>query len=252
MVRLTVDLITKSSTHARNRRDEPLGQYLKKLTHLNFSDKNINAIGDLSLCRNLTVLYLYDNHITEIRNLSFASNLTHLYLQNNSISHMENLSSLQNLCKLYLGGNCITVVEGLEGLKQLQELHIECQRLPPGEKILFDPRTLDSLSNSLSVLNVSNNNIDDLRELAILENITQFTAGYNQLKDIEDLEFMLSRWPRLWRMDLSKNPVCRKPKYRDRIIMVAKNLTILDGKEINETARQFLINWKASKEARKK
>lgn len=28
-------------------------------------------------------------------------------------------------------------------------------------------------------------------------------------------------------------------------------LEVLDGKEINEVTRQFLINWKASKEARK-
>ena len=46
----------------------------------------------------------------------------------------------------YLGGNCITVLEGLDKLENLQELHIENQRLPPGEKLLFDPRTIRSLS----------------------------------------------------------------------------------------------------------
>jgi len=45
-----------------------------------------------------------------------------------------------------LGGNCITVLEGLDKLENLQELHIENQRLPPGEKLLFDPRTIRSLS----------------------------------------------------------------------------------------------------------
>ena len=48
----------------------------------------------------------------------------------------------------YLGGNCITVLEGLDKLENLQELHIENQRLPAGEKILFDPRTLIALSVS--------------------------------------------------------------------------------------------------------
>lgn len=46
----------------------------------------------------------------------------------------------------FLGGNSITVVEGLEQLKELKELYIESQRLPPGEKLLFDPHAVLSLS----------------------------------------------------------------------------------------------------------
>ncbi|XP_053323440.1 protein phosphatase 1 regulatory subunit 42 [Spea bombifrons] len=248
MVRLTVDLIAKS----RNRKDETPAQRLKRITHLNFANKNIDDIEDLSVCRNLTVLYLYDNHITNIRNLGFASNLTHLYLQNNCISCIENLSGLKRLEKLYLGGNHLTVIEGLEGLEELRELHIENQHLPPGERLLFDPRSLHSLGKSLYVLNVSNNNIDDLKELAVLENITHFMATDNQIQEMKDLEFVLSKWTKIWRMDLSGNPVSVKPKYRDEVIVLSKTLEILDGKEIKEMARKFLINWKASRDARKK
>lgn len=46
----------------------------------------------------------------------------------------------------YLGGNKIAVVEGLEKLTELRELHVQNQRLAPGEKLLFDPRTLHSLA----------------------------------------------------------------------------------------------------------
>ncbi|XP_043923104.1 protein phosphatase 1 regulatory subunit 42 isoform X2 [Protopterus annectens] len=212
MVRLTIDLIAKSSIHVKNRRDEPLENYLKKLTHLNFSNKNIDEIDDLSVCRSLTVLYLYDNCITRISNLGFASSLTHLYLQNNSIRNIENLSSLHRLSKLYLGGNCIAVVEKLEGLDDLKELHIENQQLPPGEKLLFDPRTLQSLS---------------------------------------EVEHVLKKWHSLQRLDLIRNPVCIKPKYRDRIIVASKHLEFLDGKEVNQMAREFLINWKASRDGKK-
>lgn len=42
----------------------------------------------------------------------------------------------------------ITVVEGLDGLKQLSELHVAHQRLPEGEKLLFDPRSLNAISVS--------------------------------------------------------------------------------------------------------
>lgn len=46
----------------------------------------------------------------------------------------------------YLNGNAITVVEGLEALRNLIELHVAQQRLPEGEKLLFDPRTIKALA----------------------------------------------------------------------------------------------------------
>ncbi|XP_030300553.1 protein phosphatase 1 regulatory subunit 42 [Calypte anna] len=251
MVRLTLDLIARSVTH-KNRKEEDVGQYLRKITHLNLSDKNIDAIGDFSLCKNLRVLYLYDNQISQIQNLDFASNITHLYLQNNCISCIENLSSLKNLEKLYLGGNCIVVVEGLDKIEKIRELHIESQNLPPGEKLLFDLRTLRSLAKSLAVLNISNNNIDELEELAVLENLSYLKAVDNKLQHMKDLEVVLTKWTKLRRMELTGNPVCQKPKYRDNIVVQSPTLESLDGKEIKEIERQFLMNWKASKAARNK
>lgn len=50
----------------------------------------------------------------------------------------------------YLGGNELNVIEGLECLSSLQELHIENQRMAPGEKLLFDPRSLIALAVSLT------------------------------------------------------------------------------------------------------
>lgn len=38
------------------------------------------------------------------------------------------------------------MVEGLEQLTELKELHLENQRLAPGEKLLFDPSTLLALA----------------------------------------------------------------------------------------------------------
>ncbi|NXI19424.1 PPR42 phosphatase, partial [Irena cyanogastra] len=251
MVRLTMELIAKNAG-LKNRSEEDFGQYLQKITHLNLSDKNIDSIGDLSFCKNLRVLYLYDNQINQIQNLDFASNITHLYLQNNRISSIENLSSLKKLEKLYLGGNYITVVEGLDKVGELRELHIESQHLPLGEKLLFDPVSLNSLAKSLSVLNISNNNIDELEELAVLENLSYLKAVDNQLKHMKDLEVVLKKWTKLRRIDLTGNPICQKPKYKDRIIVQSQTLESLDGKEIQEIERRFLMNWKASRAARKK
>ncbi|XP_039930224.1 protein phosphatase 1 regulatory subunit 42 [Hirundo rustica] len=251
MVQLTMDLIVKNASH-KNRSEEDLGQYLQKITHMYLSDKNIDSIGDLAFCKNLRFLYLYDNQINQIQNLDFASNITHLYLQNNHISSIENLSPLKKLEKLYLGDNYITVVEGLDKVGGLRELHIENQHLPPGEKLLFDPVSLNSLAKSLSVLNISNNNIDELEELAILENLSYLKAVDNQLKHIKDLEVVLKKWTKLRRIDLTGNPICQTPKYKDRIIVQSLTLEYLDGKEIQEMERRFLINWKAARDAREK
>ncbi|XP_072780814.1 protein phosphatase 1 regulatory subunit 42 isoform X2 [Taeniopygia guttata] len=251
MVQLTMDLIAKNTGH-KNCSEEDFRQYVQKLTHLNFSDKNIDSIGDLSFCKNLRVLYLYDNKINQIQNLDFASNITHLYLQNNRISSIENLSSLKKLEKLYLGGNYITVVEGLDKVGELRELHIESQHLPLGEKLLFDPVSLNSLAKSLSVLNISNNNIDELEELAVLRNLSYLKAVDNQLKHMKDLEVVLKKWTKLCRIDLTGNPICQQPKYKDWIILHSLTLEFLDGKEIQEMKRCFLRNWKASRLARNK
>ena len=65
---------------------------------------------------------------------------------------MINFTYFDKICR-YLGSNSITVVEGLEKLESLRELHIEKQNLPPGEKLLFEPRSLEALSVSTKILN---------------------------------------------------------------------------------------------------
>ncbi|KAK3579135.1 hypothetical protein CHS0354_022155 [Potamilus streckersoni] len=254
MVKLTIDLIARgTSGYTKKKRDETMQQYLKRLTHLYLEDKGIDEVGDdLSLCRNLSVLYLYDNELAQMPCLNQNQNITMLYLQNNHISKVENLAPLFKLTKLYLGGNQLTVIEGLEKLQHLQELHVENQKLPPGEKLLFDPRSLKAISGSLQVLNVSGNNLDSLRDLECLRNLVQLMASDNELGDMKELAHVLGQWPFLQRLELMGNPLCHKAKYKDRVIVMAKNLDSLDGKGISDTAKQFLRNWHANKETQKK
>lgn len=102
--------------------------------------------------KNLKVIYLQNNNIAIIENLHFASNLTHLYLQHNELSKIENLNFLEKLQTLYLGYNKILVVEGLECLRNLTTLQIENQKLPIGESLCFDPRSIFTLSVSIFTL----------------------------------------------------------------------------------------------------
>lgn len=87
--------------------------------------------------------------LTKIENFNFAENLTHLYLQNNRIQKLENLDCCAKLQKLYISNNQIQVLEGLDKCSNLTEIYAENQRLPEGEKLVFEPRTLQCLSNVL-------------------------------------------------------------------------------------------------------
>jgi protein phosphatase 1 regulatory subunit 42 len=117
-----LDVVTKKQVG--NVRDD----VLKKLTHLNLEERNIQKIENLEVCEHLRVLYLFDNWIPRIENLNFAKDLTHLYLQNNRIAKIESMDSLLRLEKLYLDGNEIICIEGLAGLPRLQELSLSRQR----------------------------------------------------------------------------------------------------------------------------
>ncbi len=106
--------------------------------------------------------------------------------------------------------------------------------------IIFQP--------SLEILNVSNNNLDTLSEIGSLINLKQLKASNNDLNDMKEMSILLKCWPKLLTLELNGNPICLKNKYRERIIVQAPNIKILDEKEIQELSRQFLQNWKTSKE----
>ncbi|CAF1414225.1 unnamed protein product [Rotaria sordida] len=250
MVKLTSDLIAKQTPgHNKRRADETVEHYLSRLTHLPFQNRGIDSIDVIPPCRLLTVIYLYDNIINKIENINFAENLTYLYLQNNRIQKLENLDYCSKLQKLYIGGNQIQVLEGLDKCIYLTEIYAENQHLPEGEKLVFEPRTLQCLSNVLEILNVSGNNLDSLVELGCLEKLQELTANNNNLENLRELVQLLSMWPYLKRLDTSRNPMCSKSRYRERLIVVSTTLEMLDGKQITDNSRQFLMSWKASREA---
>lgn len=139
----------------------------------------------------------------------------------------------------------------MENIEQLNELQIENQALPSGEKLIFDPRTLSSLVNSLTILNIAGNNLDSISEIGSLKNLEDLNASNNLLNDMKEMSILLKCWPKLKKVNLSGNPLCLKNKYRERIIVLAPNIQMLDDKEIQELSRQFLQNWKISKEMSK-
>ena len=132
-------------------------------------------------CRRMVVLYLYNNSLTRMDGLQRCSQLTHLYLQNNNIGRITGLGSLHGLTKLYLSKNRISVVEGLHTLKRLAELHVDHQDLPPGEKFVWDPRSVAAMSQSLVVLNTAGNGLDSLEAIAQFKQLAQLNITGNAI-----------------------------------------------------------------------
>ena len=74
------------------------------------------------------------------------------------------------------------------------------------------------------MLNVSGNNLDSIHDLEGLFGLTHFTATDNHLNDMKELAHVLGKWNMLNRLDLMGNPLCHKAKYKDRVIVMAKQL----------------------------
>ena len=251
MSRLTPEFLTRRTNRWNRKRGEAAQEYLSRATHLFLSEHSLHNLAGIELCTRLSVLYLYDNSIKNIHNLEFAVALTHLYLQNNFITKLEGLSSLRSLTKLYLGGNLITVVEGIEALKSLRELHVESQRLDPGEKLLFDPMSLQAISHTLLVLNISNNSIDTVQELSVLHTLETLHCANNGISDLLEVANFLTRMAMLSNLDLRNNPVCSRLHYRENVI-AHSSLQELDGREIPGNTRLFLQRLHSMRELRKK
>lgn len=129
--------------------------------------------------------------------------------------------------------------------------------------------------HTLTILNVSGNNLDSIEDLQCLTELTEFSAADNQLSSMKDLSKVLGQWSRLVRLEMTGNPLCQKYKYRDRTITMgrcigktsSRRLSMgtqlmliiifiligcLDGREVSETERQFLMNWKVMRVARRR
>ena len=76
----------------------------------------------------------------------------------------------------------------------------------------------------VEVFNVSGNYLDSLAELSGLERLQELIASNNNLENIRELVQLLSIWPRMKRLDTSRNPFCSKARYRERLIVVSTTL----------------------------
>ena len=111
------------------------------------------------------------------------------------------------------------MVENLDNLKNLTEIDISDQKIE--NSLVFNEKTMINLSLSLRILETRGNKINDTRNLSSLKLLEILNLADNSLEKIEDLEIMLPLLSNIKNIDLRENLICKIPKYRDQIIMIA-------------------------------
>jgi Leucine-rich repeat (LRR) protein len=239
-----------SCTNQRIGKSEPVDKFLGRLTHLDMKGRRINRIKQLSSCGTLKVLYLYENNIEVIENMEYVPNLTHLYLDNNYIMQMMNLERLQNLQKLFLDGNQISRITGLENCPRLSELHVANQQLEEGQYLELDDESFRAISNTLTYIDLSANRLEMLpRELLYCRRLETINVAKNFLQDVGELGSLVGNCPRLKEIDARKNPMCKAPKYWEKVVVRSPESTkMLDGKAIDGRMRDRMRSFESHKQ----
>jgi len=178
--------------------------------------KGFDAIGGLDEYTGVRVLWLEGNGIRKIDNLEHCTELRCLYLQQNCLHKIENLDALVELDALNVSNNMIEKIENLDKLTKLHTLQIANNLL----KATIDIAEIVDCP-SISVLDLSNNTLDDPSIVEILE-----------------------RLPNLAVLTLTGNPVIPKiSMYRKTMVARLKALTYLDDRPVFEEERRTSEAW---------
>nr|XP_019957358.1 PREDICTED: dynein regulatory complex subunit 3 [Paralichthys olivaceus] len=146
-------------------------------------------------------------YILKIDNLWDFTSLTRLYLNNNLIERIGGLEHLVNLTWLNLSFNRIEKIEGLESLRKLE------------------------------VLNLSNNRISVIENMDGLEKLSHFSISNNLLEQLDNV-LSLTKFKKLFTLNLSGNPISKEDDYRFFIAAFFPNLTCLNFRLLSEETKK--------------
>uniref|UniRef100_A0A8C8VG35 Centriolin n=1 Tax=Pelusios castaneus TaxID=367368 RepID=A0A8C8VG35_9SAUR len=144
-----------------------------------------------------------------IENLEKCSKLEVLNLSNNQIEKIEKLDKQLKLRELNLSYNKISKIEGLEHMQNLQKLNLA------GNEIEHIPVWVGKKLRSLRILNLRQNKISSLHDIAKLKPLKDLTSLY-----------------------LADNPVVNLPHCRLYTIFHLRSLENLEGQPVTNHDRQ--------------
>ena len=191
-----------------------------------------------------------------------------LYLHFQGFDRIQNLEAYTGLKSLFLEGNGLEDLEGLSACVELRCLFAQ-QNMVTG----IPP----SLPVSLSTLNVSNNNVSHLRNVARLVELQTLQASNCKLKTLESLEELracaalstvdlqnneidgdpeamvglFASMPKLACLYMQGNPVVSQLRqYRKRMIASIASLAYLDDRPVFPLERRCAEAWAAGRARR--
>ncbi|KAL7683551.1 putative TATA box binding protein associated factor (TAF) [Plasmopara halstedii] len=155
---------------------------------------------------------------------------TKLGIYRRPLKSLKALSELVNLTQLDLSGNAVERLEGIQLLTQMQILTMPRNNIKTLSASLF---TLNRLIN----LDLSGNVIVHLpRAFSGLTVLKELNISGNNLSDLREVD-VLAPLGNLLSCNLAANPFCRQPTYKDYIIFKIRFLERLDEAEVSQAAR---------------
>lgn len=133
---------------------------------------------------------------------------------------------------LHLDNNCISHLAGLQNNQRLHELRLAGQRIADDVVFTFDIATLESISWSLQILDLSMCRLVDCRPLSILRELRRLDISENLIEEGETMSDTLPHLSQLMDLNASGNPISRQQKYRQNTIVCCDCLEVLDGREV--------------------
>ncbi|KAH8279742.1 hypothetical protein KR054_003802 [Drosophila jambulina] len=187
------------------------------------------------------VLYLHYQGFQSIECLEEYTGLKCLWLECNAISEIQGLEQLTKLKCLFLQNNLITKIENLESLRELDTLNLSSNHIRKIQNIGSD------ILPVLNTLNIASNYLKDSESLAALvecKTLSVLDLSNNRIDDILIVK-IFEQMPNLRVLVLQGNPVVsRLPQYRKTLILACKELTYLDSRPVFPRDRACAEAWK--------
>jgi len=183
---------------------------------------------------------------------SWKASIEIIDLSHCKLKRLQGLEALVCLREAHFGHNDIEVIEGLAACVQLEELDLEKNLLTAienleanlllkaidlGKNKISSLKGLEQLQN-LQLLSLSDNAIGSVEGFPALRSLSELYLANNLLSESKELG-AFKPLEKLIILDLSGNPLCKDPNYRQYTLFVNRKLKILDGVSIEAQEQQY-------------
>jgi hypothetical protein len=191
---------------------------------------------DLNKFKNLQSLSLIQQGMTSIEVITksqYSSQIEYLCLNENNLTDLKFIENLSKLKNLQVSFNFIEKIEYINQLENLTEFWI-CEN-----KI----KKIENIPESIRVMYLSGNLIEKIPdEMKKLTNLFELNISANNLTDLRDI-FNLTQLTNLKNLyfideNFGENPICHFSNYRVFVLHHLKNLEIFDSVKVTNEEKK--------------